>query len=181
MLEIDNNEQMLRIVRKHWFVLLSDLALLIVAFVIPVIPLSVFHFLPLEAIVSWSGTPAPALGFLIIAWFFVVWMLGWILWTNYYLDVLIVTNTRIFTIKQQGLFRRISSSFRIDRIQSATVDQRGILQTLLNFGTIHIETAGENEDFVGTFIARPYDLKKFINEMQDAAAERVPPAEATGE
>ena len=91
------------------------------------------------------------------------------MWTDYYLDVLIITNTRIFDIEQKGLFRRTSSSFRIDNIQNVTVDQKGIIQTMLNFGTIQLETSGEREDFIAHFITDPYDIKKFINKLQDHA------------
>lgn len=172
MIEIDNNERILRVVRKHWFVLLGDLFLLIVCLIVPIVFLFALHLSPLGTLLRWQGSPAMAEGFLMTVWLFIVWMIGWTLWTNYYLDVLIVTNKRIFTIEQDGLFRRISSSFRIDRIQNTTVNQKGVLQTLLDFGTIRLETAGESEDFVGTFIANPYDIKKFINELQDATLDK---------
>jgi uncharacterized membrane protein YdbT with pleckstrin-like domain len=174
MIEIDANEHILRVVRKHWFVLLSEIFLLVACLFVPVVVLFVLHVLPvsLSSIVTWSGAAVFGQWFFLFAWIFIVWMIGWTLWTNYYLDVVIVTDKRIFTIEQDGLFRRSSSSFRIDRIQNTTVDQKGIIQTLLNFGTIRLETAGESEDFIGTFIADPYDLKKFINEMQDSALKR---------
>ena len=94
------------------------------------------------------------------------------MWTDYYLDVLIVTNNRIFDITQEGLFKRTSSSFRIDKIQNVTVDQKGIIETLFDFGTIKLETAGEREDFVASYITNPYEIKKFVNEMQDKDDER---------
>lgn len=172
MIEIDNNERVLRVVRKHWFILLGDLFLLIVCLAIPVVLLFVLNLLPFDASLSFVGTVAFAKGFFFFAWIFVVWMLGWTLWTNYYLDVLIITDKRVFTIEQHGLFRRTSSSFRIDRIQNTTVDQKGIIQVLLGFGTIHLETASESENFIGTFIADPYEVKKFINEMHDAAIDK---------
>jgi hypothetical protein len=48
----------------------------------------------------------------------------------------------------------------------------GIIQTLLNFGTVRLETAGEREDFVANYLSHPYELKKSINEMQDIEAEK---------
>ncbi|HEY9585817.1 MAG TPA: PH domain-containing protein [Candidatus Paceibacterota bacterium] len=172
MIEIDKNERVLRIVRKHWFVLLGDLFLLTICLMIPVLLLFTLRTLPFATFFSWSGSSAVAQGFFVIAWLFIVWMIGWALWTNYYLDVLIVTDKRVFTIEQHGLFRRTSSSFRIDRIQNTTVEQSGIIQTLLGFGTIRLETASESENFVGTFITNPYEIKKFINEMHDTAVEK---------
>lgn len=172
MIEIDKNERVLRVVRKHWFVFLGQLILLLLAVAIPVVLFFALSLMPVKGFVDFWGGARYAEAFLLFAWMLVVWMIGWTLWTNYYLDVLIVTDKRVFTIEQAGLFRRISSSFRIDRIQNTTIHQNGIIQTLLGFGTIRIETAGEGEDFVGTWIANPYDLKKFLNELHDLALER---------
>ncbi len=167
MIEISDSEKIIRIVRKHWFVLLSDLVVLLFFVAIPTIILFVYYILPIPSFVQFAGHPGFGAAFFFFAWLFIVWMIGWNMWTDYYLDVLIITNTRIFDIEQKGLFRRTSSSFRIDKIQNATVDQKGIIQTMLNFGTIQLETAGEREDFIAHFIANPYSIKKFINQLQD--------------
>ena len=172
MLEIDNEEHIIRIVRKHWFVLLSGLFVLLFCVTLPVILLVLLHVLPIEVLFTFSGSTFYAGGFLLFAWLLIVWMMGWNMWTDYYLDVLVMTDRRIFDIEQKGLFSRLSSSFRIDRIQNVSVDQKGIIQTLLDFGTLRLETAGEKEDFVARYIAKPHEIKKFINELQDKEAER---------
>ncbi len=130
------------------------------------------RLIPFEQYLTLTGNSVYAGAFFFFAWLFIVWMMGWNMWTDYYLDVLIITDRRIFDIEQKGLFRRTSSSFRIDNIQNVTVDQKGIIQTLLNFGTMKLETAGEREDFVAHFIADPYIIKKFVNEMQDTEVEK---------
>ena len=172
MIEIDASERIVRVVRKHWFVLLGDVFILVFCIAVPVIALFVFRLIPFESFIGFAGNEIYAGGFFFFAWMLVVWIMGWNMWTDYYLDVLIVTDKRIFDIDQQGLFKRESSSFRIDKIQNVTVDQKGIIQTLLDFGTIRLETAGDREDFIASHIAKPYEIKKFINEMQDQEDER---------
>ncbi len=172
MIEVEEGERIIRIVRKHWFVLLGNIFILIFAIALPVFLLIFLHLLPIEKIIAFSGSTFAVGGFFLFAWLLIVWMIGWNIWTDYYLDVLMFTDKRVFDIKQQGLFRRISSSFRIDRIQNVTVDQEGIIQTLLDFGGIRIETAGGNDDFTAQYIARPYEIKKLINEMQDGALDK---------
>lgn len=172
MIEVDDSEKIIRVVRKHWFVLLSDILILIFCVAVPAILLFLFHLLPVESVLTFPGNETSALAFFFFAWLFIIWIMGWNMWTDYYLDVLIVTDSRIFDIEQHGLFRRTSSSFRIDKIQNVSVEQKGIIQTLLDFGTLRLETAGEREDFIANFIASPYEIKKFINELQDAAEER---------
>ena len=172
MIEIDKNEEMLRVVHSHWFILLSDIFLLIFSLAIPLVLLILLNIVSITKTFSFTGSAFAAGGFFFSSWVLIVWMFAWKIWTDYYLDVLIVTNRRIFNIDQKGFFHRESGSFRIDRIQNITIDQKGIIQTLLNFGTVHIETAGENEDFVASYIGNPYAIKKFINELQDIAIER---------
>ncbi len=172
MIELDSSERIVRVVRKHWFVLVGNILVLVFCLLVPMIALIGFHLIPFENFMTLTGSIVYAGAFFVFAWMFVVWMLGWNMWTDYYLDVLIITELRIFDIEQLGLFKRTSSSFRIDNIQNVTVDQKGIIQTLLGFGTLQLETAGEREDFIAHYIADPYAIKKFINELQDAEAEK---------
>lgn len=167
MIEVEKDEKIIRIVRRHWFVLLGDMLILVFAVLLPVVLLVFLHLLPIEKLFAFSGSTFAAGGFFLFAWLTIVWIMGWNIWTDYYLDVLMITDKRVFDIDQEGLFHRKSASFRIDRIQNVTVDQEGIIQTLFDFGGIRIETAGGGEDFVANYIAKPYEIKKLINEMQD--------------
>lgn len=172
MIEIDQDEKVLKIVRRHWFVLLMDAFTLLVLLIIPVGIITAANFLPIEELFAFSANPFWVGGFFFFGWLLFVWMAGWYLFTNYYLDVLIITDKRIFDIEQYGFFRRRSGAFRIDRIQNVSVEVKGIIQTFLNFGTIRLETAGEREDFVAPYIGDPYEVKKFISNLQDTYAER---------
>ena len=172
MIEVDANERIIRCVRKHWFVLLSKIVVLVMIIAIPVAILTLVGLLSMNDVFVFEGNGFFAGGFLLFTWLLIVWMIGWNMWTDYYLDVLLITDKRIFDIDQHGLFRRTSASFRIDNIQNITVEMKGIIQTLLDFGTIRLETAGESVDFVAHYITNPYEVKKFINEMQDQASDR---------
>ncbi len=172
MIEIDVNEKILRVVRRHWFVLLGDFFVLLFTLAIPLVALGILSASDTSRFIAFAGNKTSAGAFFFFGWMLIVWVIVWPLWTDYYLDVLIVTDRRIFEIDQIGLFRRESSAFRIDRIQNVTVDVKGIIQTFLDFGTLRIETAGENEEFKASFIAHPYEVKKFINDCQDKAVER---------
>lgn len=172
MIEIDETEKILRIVRKHWFVLIGDMIVLIFFIAIPMVIFVAWNTFNLSSMISFSGDPIFAGLFFLFSWLLIIWLIGWDMWTDYYLDVLILTDKRIFDITQDGLFKRTSSSFRLDRIQNITVEMKGIIQTLFDFGTIRLETAGEHEDFVAHFITHPYEIKKEINEMQDTEVER---------
>lgn len=172
MIEVDQDEKVLKIVRRHWFVLLLDAIKLLFLAALPIVILTATHYLPTERVFAFSADPFWVGGLFLFGWLLFVWMIGWYIFTNYYLDILLVTDKRVFDIEQYGFFRRRSGAFRIDRIQNISVEVKGIIQTLLNFGTIRLETAGEREDFVAPYISNPYEVKKFISDIQDTYAER---------
>lgn len=173
MIKIDKNEKMLLKVRKHWLVLLFNMTFLVGWIIVPLILLVLINFFPVLEIFQFDGNPIFLLGFLISSWLLIVWIVGFITWTDYYLDILIITNRRIFDIEQKGLFNRESSMFRMDRIQDVTVEVNGILATFLNFGDIHIQTAGEGREFIARFIPNPYEVKKIIGHQHDIAIDRL--------
>lgn len=172
MIEIDEHEQIVKVVWDHWFVLLGRMFILFFAVMIPVVGVFLFNIIPLQKFIILEGSNSAASLFFLIAWLIIMWIIGWNIWTNYFLNVLLITDIRIFDINQKGFFRRKSSSFRIDHIQNVTVEQMGVIQTLLDFGTVHFETAGEDLSLDAAYIARPYDIKKLIDEMQDGELSR---------
>jgi uncharacterized membrane protein YdbT with pleckstrin-like domain len=167
MIEIDPQEKIIRVVRKHWFVLLSQGFFYLLMLIAPFVILAIMLELPVLEGFSFEG-PAFLLGlFAASLWLLLLWNAVFLTLTDYLLDVLVITDRRIFQIEQHGLFRRESSTFRIDRIQDVTVEVKGVIATFLDFGDIHIHTAGEGHDFVGKMMAAPYSVKKQINEAID--------------
>lgn len=104
---------------------------------------------------------------------------------DFYLDVWIVTDQRIINIEQKGLFNREIAEQGLDRIQDVSGVQKGIFQTFLSFGDVHIQTAGEAQKFIFRQIASPFDVVKTINEIlekkekkfENQLEEKIKPAE----
>lgn len=75
----------------------------------------------------------------------------WIFFANFflelYLDVWIVTSSRVIDIEQHGLFARTISELHLDRIQDITTTSRGIAATTFGFGSITVTTAEAKERF----------------------------------
>lgn len=106
--------------------------------------------------------------FLAAGWVLAVWIIFFSAWTNYYLDVLVVTNKRAIDIEQLGLFSRDMAELRIENIQDIKVEVFGILASLLHFGNIRIQTAGESEEFIINNIHNPHEVKDAIAKQHDA-------------
>lgn len=75
---------------------------------------------------------------------------------------IIITTNHIVDIDQIGLFNRTISTLHLDEIQDISAKVSGPLQTILKYGTIIVQTAGERENFVFDFVPRPYELENYI-------------------
>lgn len=103
--------------------------------------------------------------FVYLMYIIFIWISYFIIWTDYYLDTWLITNKRVIDIEQLSLFRREVISLRYDRIQDVTVITNGIIQTVLNFGKIHLQTAGERRKIILHDAPNPEEVKQAILEQ----------------
>lgn len=150
-------------IRRHWFVVVSESTAVALLALIPFIALGASSAIHLS----------PELFYVILSlcagWLLILWSIFFIIWTNYYLDVWIVTDQRIIDIEQITLFNRVVSEFRLDRVQDVTIKVNGLIATLLDFGDIHVQTAGEMEKFLIKGVPKPYVVKDKIIKEHDRA------------
>lgn len=83
----------------------------------------------------------------------------WFLWTN---GVYLVTNQRVIKTDQLGFFKRLISEAELDRIQEITTEIGGPIRTMLNFGTVHIQTASRSGKIDLENVPSPYDIQQTI-------------------
>jgi len=86
---------------------------------------------------------------------------------DYYLDIYIVTDRRIVSINQQGLFNREISELHLHQIQDINAKVRGVFETIFHFGDVYIQTAGERANFTFSTIPQPYVIAKRIIELNE--------------
>src|SRR3989344_7995521 len=166
------------IVRKHWFILLSRVLVFVIVFFIPFILYDLFTGRSYFSVILGfpqveNVTFAPEVVTLLTAvWALIILIKIFGTLTNYYLDVWIITDKRVVAIDQIRFFNRQMAICRLERIQDIIVNVNGFLPTVLNFGDIQIETAGEEEDFIIKGIPRPQHMKDVIMRQHDAVVER---------
>ena len=175
MIKLKPGEKMIRRVRKHWFVLFERIIILFLIFLAPFI-LYVFisgtelQLGPDRAITLELDTALFV--FMSAAWSLFIWMKCIAFWTDYYLDMWVITNKRLIDIEQHGFFHREISTLRMEQIQDITIETRGILATLLNFGHIHVQSAAESREFTIRGIPNPQKIKELIFKQHDRAIEK---------
>ncbi len=77
-------------------------------------------------------------------------------------NVILVTNDKIAQVLYRTLFDRKISQLSIGDAQDVTVTQKGVIARFFNFGTIVVETAGEQQNYTFTYVPDPYQASKTI-------------------
>ena len=155
MLRLHENEKVIIAFHRHWIVVASKLTFAAVLFLPALVALVVLPSLGIEA------------KFLLLANYFlsvymmVVLAVSFVIWFDYYLDIWIVTDERIIDVEQIGMFRREVSEFMLSRVQDITVEIPNFMATLLHYGNIRVQTAGE-QGFSARDIPQPDKIKDII-------------------
>jgi uncharacterized membrane protein YdbT with pleckstrin-like domain len=166
-IEFDSDENLICEIRKHYvglfFIYFTGIS---IAFIVVIM----FGLIGFSDILSsgLSGTGAPSgsikslavVGGIIFVMFILIAMtIQAILYTN---NVIFVTSEKIAQVLYINLFNRKISQLSIGDVQDVTVTQKGVLAHMFNYGTLVIETAGEQQNYLFTYIPDPYMHSKAI-------------------
>lgn len=88
---------------------------------------------------------------------------------------LLVTDKSIVQVIQNGLFIRKVSRLSMSSVEDVSVEQNGFLPTIFNYGTLTIETAGEQRNFVFPFCPNPNKYAEQILEARQKFSQQIPP------
>lgn len=165
LIEFDKDENLVWEIRKHPF------GLFLIYLTGSIVTLIIFMFLVLGAATYDSnflglgielGNLRPiaiGLGFIMSVLSLGGTLLGAFLYTS---DVVIVTSEKIAQLLYATIFNKKISQLSIGDIQDVTVTQKGIFAHLFNYGTLVIETAGEQQNYTFTYTPNPYEASKAI-------------------
>jgi len=171
MFKFEEGEQNIKIVRRHYLVILP---MIFIIFILALTPIFIYYFLIsnflslsqdfriiIESFVSGWGLFAYSL------WLLLLWIIFFIEWTDYYLDFWVITNKRIIDVEQKGFFYREVTSFSYTQIQDITVETKGLIETFFKFGTLHVQTAGHNRDIIIKDSYYPEEVRTLILKTQE--------------
>ena len=175
LVEFDKDEQLLLEVRKHWFGLFGIYAvgsfvlvsLLVAALGTALIDLEQdfgiganISSMQLMAIFICMLTATLTIGGTAI---------GVYLYTT---NVIFVTSDKITQILYTSLFNRKISQLGVGDVQDVTVIQKGIFAHFFKYGTIIVETAGEQQNYHFSFVPNPYEVAKVIIRAREVNLQR---------
>lgn len=155
------NEHVVLLMRRHWLVLAKYVFYFSVLSIIPVV---IAFFL--SNVVQFSLPRTGALYVVLVVglstYYLFIWVLFFHDFIDYHLDIWVLTNERIVSIEQLGLFHRIISELSIAKVQDVTSEVHGLIPTFFNYGEVHIQTAGSEKRFVFREISKPREVAQII-------------------
>ena len=157
--DLGENETIIKVIHRNWFYLSEQffLVFVVVGFFMTGMTLVPVFFPGFFASANQS-VMLFAQNFFMLA----IWIYIWMIWIDYYFDIWIITTQRIVNIEQKGMFTRKVSEMEYCKIQDISTEVTGFIPTVLNYGDVTVQTAGEQEDFVFRTVSDPYGIKNII-------------------
>jgi len=151
------DEEIVAVWRQHPVILSKSASIIILLIAIGSIPLAFF---------SWSW----GLNFLLlfIAAAGIYGVLCYYLWLS---TLYILTNQRILTINQSGLFSRLINEVPLNNIQNVSHLKKGIAQMTFDFGSIEVQTAGAAPSMKLLNVPHPYFVQQKILSKEETRGE----------
>ena len=156
-----SDEITLRVYYKHWMMIMPFIFGMTLLALVSLGGIFYGMFLQ-KNIEELAGTKLPSIS--LVAFILAILVIGlsvgvvWI-WRR---NRVVITNKHIVDVDQLGLFNRKVSTLTLQRIQDVSADVKGPLQTMLQYGTVIVQTAGERENFSFNYIKNPYEVEQYI-------------------
>ncbi len=166
-LNLSEGEFVISAIRRHPIGIISIWAVVVLALlVILVLPTALlasglFQF-------NFSGTLLVN-GSLVLLMVIVLILLGGIVATIVYdANRFYLTNESVTQHIQTSLFSKKDQTISLGNVEDASFRQRGILQTILNYGSIRLSTEGEETTYRFNFVANPSEQIRMLNDAVEA-------------
>jgi hypothetical protein len=162
------DEKVLSIAHRHWLYLYPRLLFILLEAVVPVVVLGVI----LSSTGGLEGT-----GSKIFAGLTLLWLLFWsirafLAWYKYANDIWVITDQRIVDSLKTSPFSLKLSTADLVNVLDMTVEQRGVLQTMLNYGDIVCQTAADLQEFRLVGIPHPREVQALVDRERDRERQR---------
>jgi membrane protein YdbS with pleckstrin-like domain len=164
---LEPNEHVLTVIKRHFIGLVFAYLQVLAAFVALVALAAVV--LPGFINDLTAGTSAT----LTIAAILLLTLLVLVLFlvtTIYWQNKLVLTDQALLQTLQTGPFHQKVSRLDMADIQDVTTEQKGLLPTIFNYGTLHVETAGELRNFAFKYTPDPSRYATMIIEARHNAS-----------
>jgi hypothetical protein len=164
--QLKSYERIEMVIHRHPVFLLRNILLLVVLVTIPAgIVMMLMHF---NSTIASNPIILAIGGVLGSIYFLGIWLFFFSLTLDYYLDIWVLTNDRLISVEQQGLFSRVVSETDLWLIQDVTSEIKGIPATIFGYGNLHVQTAAEQARFHFENSANPNGIRQKMLALAEA-------------
>lgn len=155
----DSDETVHLLVRRHWITnLLWVLSVLVLSFVPILIPLFLHEF---EFIKFSSSTIISGL----LLYYLAIFGYCILKFAEWYFHVGLVTNKRIVDVDLANILTKNVAETDIKQVEDVTFIQKGIIQSLFNFGNVFIQTEAVVANFEFDRIPFPSQVAEIVSQL----------------
>lgn len=123
-------------------------------------------FPPLNLLKNLNNTQV---GILQLLYYLIVFYIALTQFMQWFFNVLVVTNKRIFDVDFRAPLHRNISEAQLEEVQDARFNQSGFGAVLFDFGNIFIQTAGQRQDIELFSVPNPAQAHDEITDLLDLA------------
>jgi hypothetical protein len=150
------NEEIALLLRRHLVTQLSKIAIVTTGLFFPILMLSspFLQFMPINYKLA-----------TIIGWYLVLFGYALESFLTWFFNVFIITNRRVIDVDFYSMVHKDIASAKLESIQDMSVVTTGVFASLIDFGTLYVQTAGQNPKIEFEDIPHPSKVTKILNEL----------------
>jgi Bacterial PH domain len=172
MFPLQQNEIVKMYVRRHWIWLALDAVIAILVFIIPVsISILLSNYVFTDKDLFFDYPVIDLLDLFIYVWAIFSWIYFADRFTKYALNFWVLTNKRLVESEHIYLFSRKLSTLPLETIEDVTVKYDGLLENVIGFGSLTVQTAGTQREFLADDINDPEKVKQEIFNAREGLKE----------
>ncbi len=162
-IKIKASEKIELAIRRHWITFMPTIGLFTL---LALVPIAVYYIFGQTApdLIS-AEYPRAFIVLMFSVYELTIMLVFYSSFLMYYLDMIIITSDRVVQIQQKTLFSRSVSELDIYKIQDTTSEITGIVATILGYGKLTIETAGEQENFIFDACPHVNDVRRTMMQL----------------
>lgn len=81
----------------------------------------------------------------------------------WYYDIYLVTNERIVSVEQKGLFSKNYSEIELDQVREVAYSVHGVFATIFRFGTVSVR--GYDQTIELSYLPNPGDFQEMVKKL----------------
>ncbi len=157
-----DDEEVVLLLRRHWFTNLSWLALVLIMLFVPPI---IFQLVAADQLETFQAIPARFQLVGTLVWYILTLGLAFESFVMWYFNVLLITDRRIVDIDFWGLLHKSVSETTLANVQDITHEVAGFWRVVFTFGNVYVQTAAEVPRIEFNDIPKPNLVHKKIVDL----------------